>query len=796
MNLQSIFPKKILTTAVTGTLLLTGIPGIAEMNTLEEVVVTARKRQETLQDVPFSVQAVTEKQMRNRGAIDLETLSNNVAGFTVQNLGPGQSQVAIRGISAGQIVRDQPGIKEQVGVYLDESVISLSLFTPDLDFYDLNRVEVLRGPQGTLFGSGSLSGTVRYITNQPTTDAMEGSIEAGLNSVTDGGIGGEMKGMINIPLSDKAAFRLVSYYTQYGGFIDAIQPGGNTKDDVNDGERKGFRASIKYQPNDSLTITPRVIYQDTDINGFNRQDEFNVLANKYTTTRPAVNIGSREQFTQLEEKFEDEFTLVDLTLQYETDNLVFTSISSYTDREILVLRDATQLSGSVTAQLIDPREVAFTIDSPLYDTTDVEVLTQEFRVASAGESAFQWVVGVFYSDIEREYAQSLPTTGYTAITGVPTAGIIAPEDNLFFSDIPYDFEQLAVFGEVSVDITDRFNLSAGLRWYDFEESRELNFDGIFADQTIGLKGNTESDGFSPRLLASYDLTDETQLNAQVSKGFRLGGINDPLNVPLCTPQDLVTFGGNDSFDDEEVLNYEIGVKNTFADGKGRFNAAIFYADIEDLQATLTAGSCSSRIVYNIPDAHAMGVEFELFTMLGDNLEIGLTGSYVESELDSTITTTDSLGNVSVLAGLEDGNRLPTVPELQLAASATYYFNFNEAWEGYVTATAQHVGSRYTQIADQESGSATFSLSNPISASIGSPMPATGTFGADPELPSYEIVNVRLGGRTENLEVALYVNNLFDEEALLSLDRERGGAARLGYQVNQPRTFGITTRYAF
>nr|BAH89603.1 TonB-dependent receptor [uncultured bacterium] len=731
MNLQSIFPKKILTTAVTGTLLLTGIPGIAEMNTLEEVVVTARKRQETLQDVPFSVQAVTEKQMRNRGAIDLETLSNNVAGFTVQNLGPGQSQVAIRGISAGQIVRDQPGIKEQVGVYLDESVISLSLFTPDLDFYDLNRVEVLRGPQGTLFGSGSLSGTVRYITNQPTTDAMEGSIEAGLNSVTDGGIGGEMKGMINIPLSDKAAFRLVSYYTQYGGFIDAIQPGGNTKDDVNDGERKGFRASIKYQPNDSLTITPRVIYQDTDINGFNRQDEFNVLANKYTTTRPAVNIGSREQFTQLEEKFEDEFTLVDLTLQYETDNLVFTSISSYTDREILVLRDATQLSGSVTAQLIDPREVAFTIDSPLYDTTDVEVLTQEFRVASAGESAFQWVVGVFYSDIEREYAQSLPTTGYTAITGVPTAGIIAPEDNLFFSDIPYDFEQLAVFGEVSVDITDRFNLSAGLRWYDFEESRELNFDGIFADQTIGLKGNTESDGFSPRLLASYDLTDETQLNAQVSKGFRLGGINDPLNVPLCTPQDLVTFGGNDSFDDEEVLNYEIGVKNTFAEGRGRFNAAIFYADIEDLQATLTAGSCSSRIVYNIPDAHAMGVEFELFTMLGDNLEIGLTGSYVESELDSTITTTDSLGNVSVLAGLEDGNRLPTVPELQLAASATYYFNFNEAWEGYVTATAQHVGSRYTQIADQESGSATFSLSNPISHSIGLRRRTTNTVGADP-----------------------------------------------------------------
>ena len=131
-----------------------------EQTVLEEVVVTARKRSETLQDVPFSIAAKTEAQLRRSGATNLETMADGVAGLAVQNLGPGQSQVAIRGISAGQIVRDQPGVKEQVGVYLDESVISLSLFTPDLDFYDTNRVEVLRGPQGTLFGSGSLAGTI------------------------------------------------------------------------------------------------------------------------------------------------------------------------------------------------------------------------------------------------------------------------------------------------------------------------------------------------------------------------------------------------------------------------------------------------------------------------------------------------------------------------------------------------------------------------------------------------------------------------------------------------------------
>src|SRR5436190_18285777 len=174
---------------------------------VEELVVTARKRDEALIDVPFSVSAQTEKAMRNSGITNVEELSRSVAGFTVQNLGPGQSQVAIRGISAGQIVRDQPGVKEQVGVYLDESVISLSLFTPDLDLFDLNRVEVLRGPQGTLFGSGSLSGTVRYITNQPTTDKFESTIEATLSSIQGGDVGGEIKGAVNIPLSANAALR-------------------------------------------------------------------------------------------------------------------------------------------------------------------------------------------------------------------------------------------------------------------------------------------------------------------------------------------------------------------------------------------------------------------------------------------------------------------------------------------------------------------------------------------------------------------------------------------------------------
>src|SRR5678816_227694 len=197
-----------------------------------EIIVTATKRASRAQDVPFSINAQTEADIQRANARSLEDLSRNVAGLTVQNLGPGQSQVSVRGVSAGQIVRDQPGVKEQVGIYLDESVVSLSLFTPDFDLYDLNRVETLRGPQGTLFGSGSIGGTIRFITNQPELNVMDANFEADVNSVTDGSMGGHLKGEINIPMGDKAALRAVGYSTEYGGFIDALHEDGSIDEDV------------------------------------------------------------------------------------------------------------------------------------------------------------------------------------------------------------------------------------------------------------------------------------------------------------------------------------------------------------------------------------------------------------------------------------------------------------------------------------------------------------------------------------------------------------------------------------
>jgi iron complex outermembrane recepter protein len=763
----------------------------------EEVTVTAMKRGQTLFNVPFSIAAPTEQDLRDRGAADIEGVAANVGGFTVQNLGPGQSQVAMRGVSAGQIVRDQPGVKEQVGVYLDESVISLSLFTPDLDLVDVNRVEVLRGPQGTLFGAGSLSGTVRYITNEPQVGVTSGFVELGASTVAGGSFGGSTKLGFNVPLGDSAALRVASYYSRLPGYIDAVQPDLSVNEDVNDGFRTGFRAAVKIVPSDRLTITPRVIYQRVEMNGWNRIDAFNILANPFTTSRPPVTLGEREQFTQLEEDFSDDFFLGDLNLSYNFGPATLTSITSFTDRDVLVVRDAGALTSSITGGSIGLPANIYTLDSPLNDTTTASLLTQELRV-SGGRERLRWVIGGFYSHTDRDYDQNLPVIGFEDLSGIPTTGLRAPKDSLFFSDLGYKLDQFAVFTEGTLALNGEFEVTAGLRYYQFEEDKEQIFDGIFAHDNTGTAlvsqpGSTDASGIAPRLIGTYKLSDITNVNAQVSRGIRLGGINDPLNLPLCTPQDLITFGGRESWDDETVWNYEVGLKSRVLNGNGAFNVSAFYMDIRDLQATVTAGSCSSRLSFNVPKARSQGLEVEFEAAPNQNFDFALSGSFTDSELRSTLTSTDATGNVSVVSGIESGRRLPTVPRVQFAAAATYQSEVRPGSLVFVTGTFHHIGSRFTQVGDQDLG--TLDLLSFGANTIGAPLTAT-VFTYQPELPAYDIVNVRVGLRRAAWEVSAFLNNLTDERALLSLDQERGTRARIGYLTNQPRTFGLSTRFAF
>jgi len=798
---------------------------------LQEVIVTATKREVNLQAVPFSVSATSQAQIINSGAQDLVGLARNIASFTVADLGPGQSQMAIRGISSGQVIRDQPGVKEQVGVYLDESPISIALFTPDLELVDLQRFEVLRGPQGTLFGAGSEAGTVRYITRQPQLGRFEASADASFENVYHGDQGGMIRGMFNVPLGDIAAARVVLYWRHLPGFVDAIQPDGTVKTAVNDGDRAGARLSLLIKPTDELSITPRVVYQELDTNGFPRTDLYNILANPYTTTQPPVTIGTRRQYTQQDEGLLDQFLLTDLDVSWNVGPATLTSITSYTHREVRVLRDATQLSGSVTYDVFGPVDsppypAGVRTNSPLFDRTHLNVISQELRLASNGNQTFDWLVGGFFQHVDRHYGQDLPTPGYDALNATtgfwpgcpnpnhlpsppPCNFPLGPNpaglaDTPFFSDITYQLKQYAAFGEATWHATNQWALTAGLRYYKFNEDRVLNFNGVFSAPTPpgGVPGHVDSNGTSPRLIVSYTPTDDAHLYAQAARGFRLGGINDPINLPLCSPTDKVVFGNQPTWRDETTWNYELGAKTQWLDKRVTFNIDVFYADIKNLQATTTAGTCSSRIVFNVPTARSTGVEVELFARPNNMWDFGLSASFIDAKLTSSVTSTLPDGSVVVVGGLADGNRLPTAPKTQAAAFVGFTLPVSGGQDFFANLTVQYVGSSFSQFENQEPGWGEIcsgcSSTNPNAASLrqyGAPLTIS-SFTFNPELPSYTIGNLRFGLKTDRWQAAVYLNNIWDEDARLALDYERGRAARVGYLTNQPRTLGVYGSYSF
>ena len=267
----------------------------------------------------------------------------------------------------------------------------------------------------------------------------------------------------------------------------------------------------------------------------------------------------------------------------------------------------------------------------------------------------------------------------------------------------------------------------------------------------------------------------------------------------------MTFGGHDSWDDETLWNYELGSKNVVMNGRGSINGSVFYANIKNLQATVTAGSCSSRLVFNVPKAHSAGAEIEMNMAPSPVFDFSLSASHTDSKLDSTVTSSDPTGGVSVVSGIQKGARMPTVPENQAALAATYHWTASAAWAGYVTGTYQYVGDRYTQVGDEyltciscapaPCTQATLNLNSFGKNTIGGPLTQS-TLVFNPKLPSYNILNLRFGLLKGKWDTALFINTVTNETAYLSLDRERGFRARVAYLTNTPRTIGINTRTTF
>ena len=368
------------------------------------------------------------------------------------------------------------------------------------------------------------------------------------------------------------------------------------------------------------------------------------------------------------------------------------------------------------------------------------------------------------------------------------------------SNLTYDLTQVAVFGEATYTLFDRLDVTAGLRWYDWEEDKTFKSGGSYSNTDAQNQNVTvSSNGLTPRFMVNYDVTDRVAVNAQASRGFRLGGFNDPLNKDLCDTGAYDTYRVYEGFEDETLWNYEVGVKSSYE--KVTLNGSLFYADIENLAVNVDAGDCSSRVAINVPEAHTMGGELELSVHPTDALLVTFAGSYVQAEFDSTVRTVtdilDGAGKIttpagSVVQGIKDGNRIPSVPNWQLSAVATYTFpGLWQSKESYVTASWQFVGDQITQPGDQVPGAGSFAHKLAYEG-----MPLDQVTNLDIELDPYHLFNLNAGMVYDSWEVMLYIKNIGDENPQLSFDRERGGRARLGYRVGQPRTFGLLSRFYF
>jgi iron complex outermembrane receptor protein len=541
-----------------------------------------------------------------------------------------------------------------------------------------------------------------------------------------------------------------------------------------------------------------------------------------------VTIGNLQQYTQQREGLLDQFLLTDLDINWNFGPATLTSITSYTHRNVRVLRDATQLTGSITYDALHVTDQALVrLTSPLYDRTGLNVFSQEVRVASNGTQNIDWLIGGFFQHVDRHYGQSLPTPGYdTLVVGAPSQAFGAPTpDTPFYSNLSYRLKQYAAFGEATWHMTNQWALTAGLRYYKFTEDKNLLFAGAFGLVPEGVPGqtcvtgtgphtpnlcvpqvtpaSTDSSGTSPRFIVSYRPTDAAQIYAQAARGFRLGGINDPINLALCKGNDAAIFGHQTTWKDEKTWNYELGAKTQWLDKRVTFNIDVFYSDIKDLQATTTAGSCSSRIVFNVPTARSAGVEMELFARPSVNWDFGVSASYIDAKLTSSVTSTPAPGTTVVVGGLQDGNRLPTAPKGQAAAYVGYTVPLASGRDFFTNFTVQYVGSSFSQFENQQPGWGNIctgcpNAANPYAAPLdafGGPLSINSVM-FNTELPSYTIGNLRLGLKTDHWQGAFYINNLWDETARLALDYERGRTARVGYLTNQPRTYGLYGAYSF
>jgi outer membrane receptor protein involved in Fe transport len=587
-----------------------------------EVVVTAQKRNERLLDVPVAISAVDGSQLVDNGSTQLTDYAAYVPGMYVDSHGtPGQSTISLRGIGP-------MGSSATVGMYIDEAPVgssgiynSTSVLTFDLMPYDIDRIEVLRGPQGTLYGANSIGGQLNYVTKAPALDDFEGKVGVEALDVEDASDTNFNYGArISLPLvKDSLGVSLSYARRELPAYIDNVQTG---EEDINEGTQEGGRFALLWQPSDRTSVTLSALRQEV-------QADDNAIFMEDSNGVPVGDGMSTNLF--LDEPYESTLDLYSATLSFGIGDMTLTSVTSYSTAEFSVMQDATRFFGTLLGGVL----------SDLLNTFDQEKLTQEIRLTSPAGDRFEWLVGGFYTDEDNEVGQLL--SAYD-----PTTGELIPGFNpVALVGLPNEYQEYAIFGNATYKFTDLFHLTAGVRYARNDQNfRQLSSGAIFPTPT-DQPGESDEDVFTFSLSPEFHTGDDSMIYARVATGYRPGGPN--VLIPGVPP----------TVASDDMRSYEVGMKSLVADGQVQFEVAAFFMDWNDIQLSVTFPSGLGGLA-NAGTAESKGVEGSMTWLASDNFSIAMNGAYADAQLTSDTET-----------GGQDGDRLPRTPEWSGALSANY-----------------------------------------------------------------------------------------------------------------------------
>jgi len=725
---------------------------------LEEIVVTARKVKENLQDIPQSIQVLAETQIKRGNLVNLEDYARFLPSLSYNTYAPGTAKLIFRGVA------DEGGAsftaEASAAMYLDEQPLTQNSLTPEPRMVDIERVEALAGPQGTLYGASSQSGTLRIITNKPDTTRFESSVDFTYKDGSDSDSSYDLSGVLNLPLADnKFAVRLVGYSAEDGGYIDNVlqpSPGGTFDNaafvatNVNSVNWTGGRVAARWLINDNWTATASAIHQTIDAKG--------------TPEHEPNRVGDLEKVRFFSESRDDEWDQIALTIEGDLGFANFVSSTSYFTRDIAYSLDNTDYINylrNIYSYYSYYVQYAFGPD-PVglgwVDTQQTDRFAQEFRLSGTSDR-IDWIAGLFYESLEDGWdfcskMQDYESTGSFQFWQTYYGAQPGSTGNCFWhSNNKVKNESVAAFGELTYKLNDHWSFTVGGRWFQDDKDRTY-----YVEQPNNRRSTTDSpqsktDDFVKKLSVKYHFSDDAMLYALFSEGYRRGGRN--IQRPgAVLPAD---------FDPDHLRNYELGLKSQWMGGRMRLNVTGFLMTWDDYQAEVVdPGPLFQVLVANIGDAEIKGVELDLNTLLGDGWEFGLNLASIKAE-----TTTDN-----VLIGSASGTRLPLSPEFK---AATYL--------QYTIPAMVLGGNMYGRVQYSYTGDS----HNAVDCSL-ELAPGESPVGVCYDIQaSYAISDVKLGYEKDNWEVNLFVNNLTDERAEIFI-QQLPPAGRT--TVNRPREMGV------